>query len=295
MNAATLAKQFSSLFDAVGVIKTSSFVQASIAMGKKVDSLHYPTMVVVGLAYPRRTIPHTSTHVVGSFYTFGNDYHKVLKKRLLQALDGLPHRYEIAVDNHPLDERLAATLAGIGFFAKNQLIIHPTFGSYIFLGIALVDVELHDEFKIRIDDHCGTCTKCITACPVGALSEEGYEMEKCISYFNQAKQKMTPEQAKANYCLFGCDICQMVCPKNLGRVNPLHPEFELTGKEAVSLIDLFTLSERQFASKYEGMSFLWKGKTILMRNALTLVDNEQQIKLRSLLKRSTPDWFDPAA
>ena len=295
MNAHQLKKVFDEQFDIVGVIRTSRYIQAAHAMGKSVPEIKYPTMVVVGLAYPRRTIPHTKTHLVASFYTFGQDYHTVLKNRITKVMSQLPYAYEAGVDNHPHHERLAATQAGVGYFAKNQLIINETYGSYVFLGIVFIDVELNDEFILPINESCGTCTKCIDACPVGALSEQGYEMNKCISYYNQSKRILTDEEIKANYCLFGCDICQMVCPKNLGKTNPTHPEFELTGKEAVSIVDLFTLSEKQFKQKYDGMSYLWKGKTILMRNALTVMQN-RNIPVSSIdaqyLQPRNIDWYD---
>lgn len=275
MNAHQLKKYFDAQFDAVGIIRTSRYIEEAEKMGKVVPPVKYPTMVVVGLAYPRRTIPQTKTHLVASFYTFGQDYHTVLKNRIKFVMEQLPYAYEAGVDNHPHHERLAATLAGVGYFAKNQLIINEKYGSYLFLGIVFIDVELNEEYILPFNDSCGTCSKCIDACPVGALSENGYEMDKCISYYNQSKRILTEKEIKANYCLFGCDICQMVCPKNSGKVNPTHPEFELTGKEAVSIVDLFTLSEKQFRQKYEGMSYLWKGKTILMRNALTLVRNSK--------------------
>lgn len=291
MNAHQLVDHFSNYFDVVGVIRTSTYQAAANSMNKAPLEIPYPTMVVVGLAYPRRNLSHPKTHVVASFYTFGQDYHTVLTNRFREALSKFTFQYSIGVDNHPLDERLAATLAGIGFFGKNQLIINPHYGSYMFLGVAFIDVELNNEFRLIIDDSCGTCTKCITACPVDALSENGYDMTKCISHYNQAKQPLTAEQKAANYCLFGCDICQMVCPKNMGKVNPTHIEFELTGKEAVALTDLFTLSANQFDAKYGGMAYLWKGKTILMRNALTLVDEVTRTSLVAQLPTNLPKWF----
>lgn len=295
MNAHQLKKYFDTQFDVVGIIRSSRYIEEASKMGKTVPPVKYPTMVVVGLAYPRRTIPQTKTHLVASFYTFGQDYHTVLKNRIKLVMDQLPYAYESGVDNHPHHERLAATLAGVGYFAKNQLIINEKYGSYLFLGIVFIDVELNDEFILPINDSCGNCRKCIDACPVGALSENGYEIDKCISYYNQAKRILSEKEIKANYCLFGCDICQMVCPKNAGKVNPTHPEFELTGKEAVSIVDLFTLSEKQFKQKYEGMSYLWKGKTILMRNALMVINNrgiEFPGPRRDYNRNEGTNWYD---
>ena len=129
-------------------------------------------MVVLALAYPKRIIKHTKTHFVPSFYTFGEDYHEVLKRRIKKVMDQHNIRYTFGVDNHPHNERLAATLANIGFFGKNQLIINQTYGSYIFLGLVFLDIKIEQEITLDFKDDCKDCTKCIEACPTHALSNE---------------------------------------------------------------------------------------------------------------------------
>ena len=89
-------------------------------------------MVVLGLSYPRRTLKHTDTHLVPSFYTFGKDYHLVLKRRIEEVMKPLNLKYISGVDNHPHNERLAAVLSGVGYFGKNQLIINKDYGTYMF-------------------------------------------------------------------------------------------------------------------------------------------------------------------
>lgn len=122
---------FKKQFDIVGIIETSTYLKALKQLNKDVNPINYETMIVVGLSYPYRVIKHTKTHLVPSFYTFGSDYHQVLKKRMEEVLKHFEFNYELNVDNHPHDERLAATLSGLGFFGKNQLIINQTYGSYI--------------------------------------------------------------------------------------------------------------------------------------------------------------------
>jgi epoxyqueuosine reductase len=255
----------------VGIIRTKDYLESARQMGKNVIQETYPTMVVLGLSYPKRTLKHTHTHLVPSFYTFGKDYHLVLKDRMMSVLNDLGIEYKLGVDNHNHDERLAATLAGLGFFGKNQLIINETYGSYFFLGLVFLNVEIESELKLTVNDDCGTCRKCIDACPTNALSEQGYRMDLCMSHYNQSKRILTDLEMDANYSLFGCDICQMVCPKNIQIVKQTHPEFELSGKEMVSIVDLFTDSEKTFKDKYADMPYLWKGKTVLMRNALLII------------------------
>lgn len=280
-------------FDVVGIIHTSRYIEEAKKMNKVVPNEMYPTMAVVGLSYPMRLMKHTNTHLVPSFYTFGSDYHHVLKRRIEMAMEEIHLPYKLGVDNHPHDERLAAVLSGIGFFGKNQLIINQTYGSYLFLGIIFIDHQQNDEFILSVPDDCGTCRKCIDACPTHALEEGKYHMEKCMSYYNQEKKELDDDQMKANYALFGCDICQMVCPKNVNKGKITHPEFELSGKEMVSIVDLFTDSDQTFKSKYKDMSFLWKGKTLLMRNASMLLLRHQNTYYNDLIEKSLDKYEMP--
>ncbi len=298
MHTKELHDAFKSSFDLVGIIETKRYLEEAKKMGKEVPHVDFPTMVVLGLAYPMRILKHTKSHLVSSFYTFGNDYHTVLKERIHQVMKTIGLRYELGVDNHPHNERLAATLAGLGFFAKNQLIINKDLGSYFFLGIVFIDVNLGQEIVLEVDDDCGDCQICIQSCPTHAL-DDGYDMNRCMSYYNQAKRIITDDEMQSNYLLFGCDICQRVCPKNVKKGTIIHPEFELSGKEMVSIMDLFTLSEKQFRERYEGMSYLWKGKTVLMRNALMLLLKQKNTDYlyeieETLIKYHAP-WYKDTA
>lgn len=293
MKATDLHQLFSESFDIVGIIETKRYLEEARKMKLNVPDEAYPTMVVLGLAYPYRKIAHSKTHLVPSFYTFGSDYHIVLKKKIENVMKSLNLKYHMGVDNHPHDERLAAVTAGLGFFGKNQLIIHKTLGSYLFLGIVCIDVILDREMILEIDDDCGTCTKCIDACPSHALEEGVYHMDQCLSHFNQAKRILTDDEINVNYSLFGCDICQMVCPKNIKKGEKVHPEFQLSGKEMVSITDLFTMSEKELKQKYHQMSYLWKGKTILMRNAAALLLKHQNTDYLDLLEASLMKYEMP--
>jgi epoxyqueuosine reductase len=286
-------------FDLVGFIKTEQYQQALRALDKPVLAVPFKTMAVVGLSYPKRIIKHTDTHLIPSFYTFGRDYHDVLKNRIKQALDPLGVSYDLGVDNHPHNERLAATLAGLGFMGKNQLIINQDYGSYMFLGLVFLDIDIQKPFVLEVNDSCGDCKICIDACPTNALYEGGYHVSKCMSHYNQTKRVLTDVEIEKNYALFGCDICQMVCPKNVNKGKVVHEEFLLSGKEAVSIIDLFTDSEKTFKEKYADMAYLWKGKTILMRNALMLLSRSQNTKYNDLIEKSiekyTMPWYQDTA
>jgi len=264
---------FDDAFDLVGVIETDAYIHQAKKHHFALPNHDYPTMVVLAYAYPKRHFKHSKTHLIPSFYTFGRDYHSVMKEKILNICEKLPYAYDYGVDNHPLNERLMASLAGIGFFGKNQLIISKDHGSYIFLAYVLIDTTIKYPIIQDMIDDCGNCRKCIDACPTNALVDGGYIIEKCISYYNQEKKILSDEEIKKNYQLFGCDICQLVCPKNINKGKMVHKEFELSGKEKVSIDDLFTLNQKEFYHKYNDMAYLWKGKTLLMRNAATLMLN----------------------
>ncbi|QWB99553.1 hypothetical protein KHQ88_05140 [Mycoplasmatota bacterium] len=291
MNSKDIYNLFSQDFDLVRIIQTKEYIKVAKSLNKHIPSVDYPTMVVLGFAYPKRIIKHSDTHLIPSFYTFGKDYHLVMKEKIQKICDNLNIAYDYGVDNHPLDERLAAQISGIGFLGKNQLIINKDFGSYMFLAMVLLDTSIEHEIKFQIDDDCGDCRKCIVACPSHALTDQGYIQDKCISHYNQTKKALSKEEIENNYLLFGCDICQLVCPKNINKGKLIHPEFALSGKEMVSIVDLFTLSSKEFTEKYKDMAYLWKGKTILMRNALTLLYNQKNSNYNQYIRASI-DKFD---
>ncbi|TNF08963.1 MAG: hypothetical protein EP317_01965 [Bacillota bacterium] len=299
MKANELQKAFLKYFDVVGIIQTKTYLEAAKQMHKEVPDVDYQTMVVLGLSYPYRMIKHTKTHLIPSFYTFGSDYHLVLKHRIELVVKDLSCKYQYGVDNHPHDERLAAVLSGLGYFGKNQLIINQTLGTYMFLGIVFLDLELDHELILDVHDDCGTCRKCITACPTNALTDTLFHLDKCMSQYNQTKKILSDEEIDKNYLLFGCDICQMVCPKNINIKPVIHEEFALSGKEMVSILDLFQDSEKVFKQKYQDMSYLWKGKTILMRNALTLLLKQKNTQYNELIKKSIYEknvlWYQETA
>ena len=156
-----------------------------------------------------------------SKYAYGKDYHLVIKEKLRSLLAYLNNTIgevngRCFVDSAPVLERDWAKRSGIGWIGKNTLLIHPKRGSYFFLSELIIDLELSTDNPIK--DYCGTCTKCIDACPTKAISDEGYIMDgsKCISYLTIELKEAIPEAFKDQMenWVFGCDICQEVCPWN---------------------------------------------------------------------------------
>jgi epoxyqueuosine reductase len=154
-------------------------------------------------------------------YAYGQDYHHVLKHKLkgllyyLQAEIG-DVQGRVFVDSAPVLERDWARRSGVGWVGKNTLLIHPKAGSYFFLAELIIDLELTPDGPIK--DYCGTCTRCIDACPTDAIAAEGYVLDgsKCISYLTIELREAIDEQfgSQMENWMFGCDICQEVCPWN---------------------------------------------------------------------------------
>lgn len=166
-------------------------------------------------------------------YAYGEDYHFVLKSKLRALLEFI--QTEIGevngrcfVDSAPILERDWARRAGTGWVGKNTLLIHPKAGSFFFLAELILDLELQYDGPLK--DYCGTCTRCIDACPTDAIAPQGYLMDgsKCISYLTIELREALPESFRgkmANW-MFGCDICQDVCPWNRFSQPHQEPAFE---------------------------------------------------------------------
>jgi epoxyqueuosine reductase len=194
-----------------------------------------------------------------SRYAYGEDYHKVVRRKLkalvndMKATIGDFHA-RVFVDSAPVLERDWARRSGLGWMGKNTMLIHPKKGSYFFLAEIILDVELEYDHPIR--DHCGTCTKCIDACPTEAISPEGYVLDgsKCISYLTiEIKEKIPAEfQDKMEGWIFGCDICQEVCPWNRFSTPHTEPAFEMsTDLKEMSKRDWVELTEDAFNRLFE--------------------------------------------
>ena len=181
-----------------------------------------------------------------AMYAYGKDYHKVVKKRLLKLYKWMQDTFgdingRCFVDSAPVLERDWARRSGLGWVGKNTLLINPKIGSYFFLCEIICDLDLSYDHPIK--DHCGTCTRCIEACPTDAISEKGYIMDgsKCISYLTIELKNEIPEafSGQMENWMFGCDICQQVCPWN--RFSVQHSEEKFIPKD-----QLLQMSKREW-------------------------------------------------
>ena len=168
-----------------------------------------------------------------SMYAYGEDYHYILKHKLQTLLHDIRDQIgEVSgrcfVDSAPVMERDWARRSGIGWVGKNTLLIHPKAGSYFFLAELIIDLELDYDHPIK--DYCGTCRRCIDACPTQAIDDQGYIMDgsRCISYLTIESKEDIPERYsnRMEGWIFGCDICQQVCPWNRFSEPHKEPAFE---------------------------------------------------------------------
>jgi len=195
-----------------------------------------------------------------SIYANGRDYHKVIRKKLkilfeyIQQISGNVQG-RVFVDSGPVLERDWAKRAGLGWMGKNTMMIHPKAGSWFFLAEIIIDLELDPDVPLK--DYCGTCKKCIEACPTEAFSKEGYILDasKCISYLTIELKGDIPEifSGKFQDWIFGCDICQQVCPWN--KFASPHNEPEFISAEELSLLSKDgwrEMTEPVFEKLFEG-------------------------------------------
>jgi epoxyqueuosine reductase len=239
-----------------------------------------------------------------------SDYHKVLLKRL-KTLDAKLREHvgefdsRAYVDTGPVVERALATAAGLGWTGKNTCLIHPKFGSFGFLAVLLTSLGAGPEDKgagLLVRDHCGTCTRCLEACPTGALIAP-YRMDatKCISYLTiEHKGAIAPElMAGMGRQVFGCDICQDVCPWN--RKAPISADPDLEPRNELinpSLEWLSSLDEQSFERVFNGSPVRRAGFLGMRRNTAIAIGNSGDRSCIDQLKKwieSTDEGLRSAA
>ena len=237
------------------------------------------SIISVALAYPSRMMhPPKSTkgNRRGIFCraSWGMDYHVVLKDRL-QKLDSfikekIPHvTTNIMVDTGELSDRAVAERAGVGFSGKNTSIITKDYGSYVYLGEMITTLPLPPDKPI--EEGCGDCTRCMDACPTGALVQGGQlNAQRCIAYLTQTKDFLPDEfRTKIGTRVYGCDTCQAVCPYNHQIDVHAHDEFEPDPEVAKPLLrPMLRMSNREFRETFGHISGFWRGKNPLQRNAM---------------------------
>lgn len=237
------------------------------------------SIIAIALAYPSKLegAPQSKRGERRGLFcraSWGEDYHHVLRRKLKQLetylAERVPHaRFRSMVDTGELSDRAVAERAGIGWSAKNCAIITEEFGSYVYLGEMITNLPFAPDEPM--EDQCGDCTICIDACPTGALIEGGQlNAKRCIAYLTQTKDFLPDEfRSKLGNRLYGCDTCQLVCPKNKGKHTAHQIDFLPDPEKVKPLLEpLLTMSNRDFRDTYGTMSGSWRGKKPIQRNAI---------------------------
>ncbi|MEE0944195.1 MAG: QueG-associated DUF1730 domain-containing protein [Clostridia bacterium] len=203
-----------------------------------------------------------------SLYARGEDYHYVAERKLKELcgiLESGGYTAKAYCDTGALCDRHLAYLAGLGFMGKNRCLINTDYGSYTFIGYILTDAEIEESKPLNFS--CMDCGECIRACPGGALSEKGLDSSKCASYISQKKGALSAEEEeiiRKSGSVWGCDICQVVCPHNKTAKLTDIEEFRINLIESIGLN--MADSNREFKKKYQNRAFSWRGYEVIKRN-----------------------------
>lgn len=206
--------------------------------------------------------------------SWGTDYHVILRERLQKLEEYIKSKVPEAecksmVDTGELVDRAVAERAGIGWSGKNSSIITPEFGSYVYLGEMITNIPFEPDHPI--EDRCGSCNKCVEACPTGALVQGGQlNAQACIAFLTQTKGFLPePFREKIGNRIYGCDTCQTVCPENKGKNFHFHEEMQQDPEMIKPLLTpILHMSNREFKERFGQLSGAWRGKKPIQRNAI---------------------------
>ena len=243
------------------------------------------SIISVALNYYREPTTVPKEYKVAR-YALGKDYHNVMAKKLKQLWREIKKFAPEAegrwyVDTGPVLERAIAEQAGIGWIGKNTMLISKKIGSWFFLGEILSTLDLKPDAPATY--HCGSCTACIDACPTNALEPGVLDARRCISYWTIEHRGDFPEEIKpklGNH-LFGCDICQEVCPWNRKRVDSKEERF--TPLPFPSLNDLVDFTEGDYQDRFQGRPLKRATREGLIRNAKVIARSARRARRGNLL------------
>lgn len=254
------------------------------------------SIIAIAVAYPSKleNAPEMKPEEYRGFVSrsaWGKDYHHVLRERLKRLGDFILERVPDAklvpmVDTGVLVDRAVAERAGIGWVGKNCSLITPEFGSYVYLGEMITNLEFPPDQPM--ENRCGDCEICLTRCPTQAFVQPGQlNAKRCLAYITQVKEQI-PEyyREKLGNRIYGCDTCQQVCPYNR-RVHFSHQEEFKPDHELVrpALIPLLHIGKREFNEKWGSTAAAWRGKKPIQRNAIiALAHYKDQTAIPHLIK-----------
>jgi|GEM_PF-451085 len=263
-------------FEQMRVVFEKAAVDFAGFIAKDTEKRIYPSLtmenaksiITIALSYRKNLTAKTDGKPRAniSMGAIGKDYH-IRMKELFEKIGGIVEKaggkYAAFSDTGPLCDRAAAKRSNIGFIGKNGCIVTPKNGSTVFLGYIMTDLKLENTKKDF--NGCKNCRKCIDACPTGALSDDGFDFRKCISFLTQVKRTLSYEEmCSIGKELYGCDRCQRVC----------RGENEIIGEageieETMPLISvILDMSQKEFKERFSGTAMGWRGMNVIKRNAV---------------------------
>ncbi|MBM3942775.1 MAG: tRNA epoxyqueuosine(34) reductase QueG [SAR202 cluster bacterium] len=243
------------------------------------------SIICLGLNYyPPDNLEESPQELTGRVarYARGRDYHALMKRRMRAYVTGLAQRLGMAVaarwyvDDGPMLDRAAAARAGLGWFGKNTNILTSSHGSWVLLGQVVADLELTPDAASR--KSCGACTRCIPACPTGAIvAPYVVDNTRCISYLTIESRGPIPRELRPlmQDWVFGCDLCQEVCPVNRKAQPTGEPAFGRKDLALLDLINLLALTEEEFRQRFQGTPIMRAKRVGMQRNACVALGNSR--------------------
>lgn len=226
---------------------------------------------IIVCAFPYYTKDEYNSNI--SKYCYGKDYHIVVKEKLEKIANHIKSKlekfeYMIFTDNGPLVDRYLANISGVGYYGLNNNIITDKYGSYVFIGYIMNNYEFKPDNPIQ--KTCIKCGKCIASCPGNAiLGNFEINPKRCVSYITQKKEDLSEDEINIlldNNKVFGCDICQEVCPHNKNIEKTNIEEFYNDLMLNIHEEEINSISNKEFKRKYREKAFSWRGKKIIKRN-----------------------------
>lgn len=285
-----------------------SYLESSTAMSRRQDPLlilpECKSILVVGINYQPEENPNSQTrNGKVATYALGDDYHMVIEgklRKLIEAIQSqieIPISYRIYTDTGPILERELAQRAGLGWIGKNTCLINPKLGSYFLLGEVLLSIQLEPDPPFELD-RCGSCSRCIDSCPTSCiLPDRTIDSRQCISYLTIEKRGTIPQEYRdaIGDWLFGCDICQAVCPWN-HRFSVPTKLMEFQPREfflGPVLSTTLSLTEETYQTLLHGSPLKRAKLPGLIRNAAIAGGNSEDPNLNPSLARLLLNHSDP--
>jgi epoxyqueuosine reductase len=267
---------------------------------------HACSLVMLGARYPIDRMAPLTQGLSGrvSSYAWGKDYHDVLRQKAelvaadLYQLSGQSPEFRVTVDSDPVLEKPLAQRSGLGWIGKNSCLIHPQHGSFFFLAGIFSTLEFEPVDQVKIGS-CGSCRRCVDACPTGCiLPDRTIDARKCISYLTIENKGSIPQEYRESIgdWVFGCDVCQSVCPWNHKPDNAaVLPEFLPSTDTGLSLDlpEIIHLSATEFKTQFSNSPILRAKRDGLLRNAAVVLGNTRSTDALEPLTRLVSNEFSP--